>query len=254
MSGTQKDILCTRCGRKMTRSDSIEYCDLDDRKKTAAYVSWSCRKCELSNMDENGNPKPVPLPPGTIIVGKRSDCPRCGMKLRSTPITDYVGKDGRIWHVPYFYPKCFICGGPQDSKLPRKPTKDEEFLSKLSVPKRIQELWQVDFLNILNSIDKSTGQKIFKFCYSPISREFLFGTKPTDHKGLIRGFGKLTFDEYIRGIYFEKENIIYLRGHEKSLWFVETFFILRRMGVPKSTPIVWGKKAAEQLQEELKGL
>lgn len=268
----KEKVKCPECGWKMTRYNIAGYYDLEDNLKIVPFVRYCCRRCGLSSVDADGNRVHHPLPVG-VVVGpgwggeddkvdksnkqswKRPYCAKCGMKVKSTPITDYVYDDGDIVHSNYLLGiNCFLCGRSYSSAHEFPKNTDEVFLSHLRFPRKIKELWNIDYKKILNSTEKSSGEKIFKFCYSPKSHEILLGAKPEHHRSLIDAYGRCKFDNYVRGIYFEKKKLIYLRMHSKPIRLVETYFVLRRLGTPKSVRIVWGEDEARRLAEDLKRL
>jgi hypothetical protein len=252
----EKIKLCPECGWMLTRHDTIEYRDYDDVKHSVSYLRYSCRRCGLEDIDEQVFHAPIPLPYGVILGDhERPYCVKCGMKLESTPITNYVKEDGTVTHVPSFAGvQCFLCGRMGTCKHEFPEGTDPYFLSMLKIHERVRELWQIDFKELLKSKDKATGEPIFKFCFGPDTREFFFGVKPQNHKTLVAAYGELKFGDYVRGIYFLEKKLIYLREHQNKPWMMQTHFILRRLGVPGEIPIIWGTEAAESLREELAGL
>ena len=124
---------------------------------------------------------------------------------------------------------------------------------KLIIPKKISDKWNIDKRQILES-ETRTGGRMFKFCYQPQSGEFLCAMAPMSHSVMIKLFGSRTFEEYIRGIYFRSKWTVYLREHEREDWLEITALMLRRFGVPRNMRIIWGRRAARELEEDLRGL
>ena len=123
------------------------------------------------------------------------------------------------------------------------------------VPDSVKESWIIDYSKLLDSAHLVTGDRIFKFCYQPESGEFLCDTPVFDHKSIILNHGICGhFDRYVRGIVFRDKDMIYLRGHSKTSWLRATRNMLYERGVPLKTLIGWGRKFAEQLRDELRGL
>ncbi|OGC91441.1 MAG: hypothetical protein A2W25_00340 [candidate division Zixibacteria bacterium RBG_16_53_22] len=245
-----ESIPCPQCGWNLTRHEAIDYFDDEGNKRIAPYLRYSCRRCELTDVDEHGNRAPIPLPNGTMLTRPREKCSDCGSTLLSTPISDYV-KDGRSIHVPWFGFNCPKCG---KYALPGGTRYGIIEPEDLVIPERLKELWDIDLRNLLKIRDKATGQGIFKFCFSPESKEFFWGIRPQDHKTLVRNMGKLAFGEYVRGIIFRERNIIYLRDHAERERLIAAKRLLRRMGVPKDMRVDWGAEVAVELKDELAGI
>lgn len=125
---------------------------------------------------------------------------------------------------------------------------------KLHIPKKISDKWNIDRRRILESPTKSGSGRIFKFCYQPESGEFLCAVAPMTHSIMIRLFGSHAFEKYIRGIYFRAKWTVYLREHESEDWLETTALMLRHYGVPQNMRIIWGRKAARELEKDLEGL
>ena len=125
---------------------------------------------------------------------------------------------------------------------------------KLTIPKKIRDKWDIDTSRILESKTRAGASRIFKFSYQPDSGEFLCAVSPMNHSIMIKLFGSKTFEHYIRGIYFREKWTVYLREHERKDWLETTALMLRHYGVPRSMRIIWGRKAARELEEDLRGL
>jgi len=124
----------------------------------------------------------------------------------------------------------------------------------IKIPYSILVNWNIEKKNILQSTNKLNGKQIFKFCYHPLSGEFLVGAEPASHKEIVSDYGIHRFESYVRGIWFCDKKAIYLRMHETLDWLDATKQMLINNGVPKSIRIIWGEKAAKELAEELRGL
>ena len=125
---------------------------------------------------------------------------------------------------------------------------------KLIIPKKIRDTWDIDTRRILESRARTGSSRVFKFSYQPESGEFLCAVAPMNHSIMIRLFGSETFEHYIRGIYFRQKWTVYLREHERKDWLEMTALMLRHYGVPLNMRIIWGRKAARELEEDLRGL
>jgi hypothetical protein len=71
---------------------------------------------------------------------------------------------------------------------------------------------------------------------------------------IINNKGSMQFNDYVRGICFWDKRIIYLRGHANGQWLERTKRMVYTNGVPKRFRVIWGKKAALELAEDLEGL
>ena len=126
--------------------------------------------------------------------------------------------------------------------------------TKLEISPAIRRHWFINNRHILASRSKNTGCFIFKFCYEVKSGEFLCGIPPLSHGEIIAIYGKKKLNSYVRGIYFREKKIVYLRQHENRSLLFQTKEFLRKCGVSDNIRIIWGKEAAQELSEELKGL
>ena len=124
----------------------------------------------------------------------------------------------------------------------------------IKIPRNLTRLWDIKYPEILESTCKYTGEHLFKFSYHPKSCEFIFAPSGTHHNPMVLNYGHFPFDEYVRGIYFREKKIIYLRMHENIGWLKRTAQILRYNGVWNDIRIIWGEKAATELEDDLKGL
>jgi hypothetical protein len=125
---------------------------------------------------------------------------------------------------------------------------------KIAIPHSLTKNWSIDKKNILESKNKHSGERIFKFSYYPEAGELLFAAEPESHMEMIDNLGAHRFGMYVRGIYFREKKTVYFRGHEDEKALEETKQMLRENGVPESVRIIWGEKAAKELAEELRGL
>jgi len=115
--------------------------------------------------------------------------------------------------------------------------------------------WQINKDNMFESRYRHDSEKrIFKFCYQTKTGELLFDIPWTYHNVMILAYGKKKFEDYVRGICFWGKDIIYLRMHENEKWLKDTKNMLREQGVSKKVKIIWGEKAAKELEEDLRGL
>jgi hypothetical protein len=126
--------------------------------------------------------------------------------------------------------------------------------TKLQISPVIKERWDINDDNILDSKSKADGYFVFKFCYEVKTGEFLCDVWPSNHKEIIRNYGKKPYCDYVRGIWFREKNIVYLRQHEREKLLFRTMVFLREHGVPNLTRIIWGPEAASELANELSGL
>lgn len=94
----------------------------------------------------------------------------------------------------------------------------------------------------------------YKFAYAPLNGELLVDDLSSSHKEMIRAYGRGPYESYVRGIYFRSKDTIYLRLHENAGMMVQTIKFLRTLDLPRNTRITYGKKAAQKLKNELKGL
>jgi len=128
-------------------------------------------------------------------------------------------------------------------------------MKKLFISDKIYRNWVINREHIFESVYKhDKEQRIFKFCCQPETGELLFDIPWTHHNIMILAYGKKRFDDYIRGICFWDKNIIYLRMHENEKWLKDTENMLREQGIPKKIKIMWGEKAAKELEEDLREL
>jgi len=125
---------------------------------------------------------------------------------------------------------------------------------KLGIPYKLLIEWELDRKNILDSMNKQSGEQIFKFSYHPVSCELLFGAEPESHKEMIVEHGIHRFESYVRGIYFRERKVVYLRGHDDNDYLEKTRDMLREYGLSDDVRVIWGEKAAKELAEELRGL
>jgi CO dehydrogenase/acetyl-CoA synthase beta subunit len=124
----------------------------------------------------------------------------------------------------------------------------------IKIPYSITINWNIDKENVLESINKHSSGRIFKFCYHPLSGEFLMGAMPENHKEIVIEHGIHRFDNYVRGIYFADKMTVYLRWHDNEAYLNDTKAMLRENGVPEEIRIIWGEKAARELADDLRGL
>ena len=125
----------------------------------------------------------------------------------------------------------------------------------LKIPESVKIEWHIDPENILGSRSRESGEGVFKFCYCPKTGEFILDVRPAYHADIVRRHGSCgDFEQYIRGIYFDYKKTVYLRGHERKDWLKKTETVLRKYGVSNSICIVWGDKAAKELEYDLRGL
>ena len=127
-------------------------------------------------------------------------------------------------------------------------------MQKVVIPLKVRRHWTLYIGKVFQSTYKYDSKRIFKFAYQPDSGELLFDIAPTFHDQLIRNCGKRKFNDYVRGICFWDKRVIYLRGHENEVWLKTTKIMLRENGIPATYRIMWGKRAAEELETDLKGL
>jgi len=123
------------------------------------------------------------------------------------------------------------------------------------IPRRICRNWIIDKEKVFSSIYRyDSAKRIFKFCYQPKTGELFFDIAPTPHYVMILAYGKKRFEDYVRGICFWYKRTIYLRGHENEDWLKQARQMLRKQGISRKIRVIWGKKAACELREDLKGL
>ena len=128
-------------------------------------------------------------------------------------------------------------------------------MSSIYVPRKIARNWSINKEGVLLSLYRySDDNKIFKFCYQPDSGELLFDISHIHHYTMILNYGKKKFDDYIRGICFWDKKIVYLRGHENSECLKSTKKMVKENGIPRNFRVIWGKKAAMELEKDLVGL
>ncbi len=94
----------------------------------------------------------------------------------------------------------------------------------------------------------------YKFSYAPVTGELLVDVLSSSHKEMIRSYGKGPYESYIRGIYFRSKNTIYLRQHENTSMMIQTVKFLKSLDLPSKTRVIYGKKASQDLSDELRGL
>ena len=136
-------------------------------------------------------------------------------------------------------------------RLKRARIKD----NMLKIPESLKNEWHIDLEDILGSRNLKSGESVFKFCYCPKTKEFIFEVRPAYHAEIIRRHGVSgDFEQYIRGIYFDYKKTVYLRGHTREDWLKETETVLRIHGISSSIRIVWGDEAAKELEYDLRGL
>jgi len=65
------------------------------------------------------------------------------------------------------------------------------------IPEKLLTKWNVDVTNIFNYVEKSTNQKVKKFCWHPMSGELLIGATSVHHSTLTTKYGSYPHDDYI---------------------------------------------------------
>lgn len=128
-------------------------------------------------------------------------------------------------------------------------------MQRVIIPKAIRRNWIINPETVFKSVYRyDMTRRIFKFCYQPKTRELIFDKQALNHMEIIHAYGKKSFNDYVRGICFWKKRIIYLRGHENEAWLKATEKMLQGCKIAKNIRIIWGKEAAWELREELRGL
>ena len=249
MSNDQtKQVLCPRYGEPMHVISYKTACDWDGNPHEFNYVAYSCNQCYDDVVDQNGNKVVAPIPNGYLVSGGRSNCPYCGMYLRSSPGSQIFYRDlGVAKYTSGFYGRrCFFCGlaSPKYSG-----SKNQVFSQYINIPSKVLDEWYVDVLDILDSRCKKGSDNSFKFAYSPKSREFImFSEKGYDStirlsfSEAIHKYGSKRLENYVCGRVFKKsfteEWKVFLKIYENEWWMMETHFLLRRMGIEKEISII----------------
>lgn len=115
--------------------------------------------------------------------------------------------------------------------------------------------WDLDEHWILDSHTKLNGEPVFKFCYESTTGKLWLGHGRQNHKEILNiKRSQRTLDRVVRGVYFKKQDIIYLRDHVRKDWLMRTERVLRANGMPKDHRVLWGWYAAKQLDDLLEGL
>lgn len=86
-----------------------------------------------------------------------------------------------------------------------------------NIPKETVDTWDINNSNPLLSTNKITGEPVKKFAINLKTKEFLINPKYDSHARHIAEFGEASFDDYVRGIYDAKNNIVGLRTVEGDL-------------------------------------
>ena len=228
---TTSGLKCRACGRELQQVSELPYFDLEGSPKVARVNGFQCTQCRGGLEDGLGYPVRIPLPEGTIIHGVRGNCSYCGLALKSTPGTSCVSSTGKISHVPYFGADCYVCGRLTggDRKL---AIKDAAFIELLQIPCEIRRLWLIDPTNLLESGLTTIEAKVAHIVYSPVTKELALGDQ-------------MHSCEYLAGMYItgyqaqgyvacqvDKDGILKLFTGGPTWWLDETYFVLRRLGVP----------------------
>ena len=123
----------------------------------------------------------------------------------------------------------------------------------IKIPLELLEKWDPQG-HILDWEHRITGKKLFKFLWHPQTEEFLMVYYPLNHKYAVLNYGNHDFSEYVRGIFFEGRDIVYLRMHQNEEWLRKTEKMLRGNGLPQKIRIIWGMEAYQELKQDLRGL
>jgi hypothetical protein len=207
-----------------------------NQRQSLAWDGYKCDDC-WKIFDENKEIALLPLPPSTIVGGQRYRC-SCGAWYGINPST-VINRDGKCMHVAHFHKKCVRCS----------------ILDSLK--ERYDNIWHINEEFFLDSVSNDTNLQVFKFCYDPSKSLVLFSQEGELHKDTIaREYGEplIYFDRFVRGIYFRDKKIIYLRMHEDEGLLYYTESMLKFCGMPRDISVVWGRDAASELQEDLRGL
>lgn len=116
------------------------------------------------------------------------------------------------------------------------------------------ECWERRAWWVLNSVDRQSGEPVFKFCYEPTTGKLWLGHGTQNHKTILNVRSGRTLDAVVRGIYFRDRKLIYLRGHPNAAWLRQTMEMLKAHGLPSDHRVVWGPRAARKLRGLLEGL
>ncbi len=129
-------------------------------------------------------------------------------------------------------------------------------MSSLKTHMKLQksEEWAVNPHWVLDSRRRLYGEPVFKFCFSPTTNRIWLGWGRQTHKEILNLKSGRKLDSVVRGVYFRKQGIIYLRDHVRKDWLMRTERVLRANGMPKDHRVLWGWYAAKQLDELLEGL
>jgi hypothetical protein len=114
--------------------------------------------------------------------------------------------------------------------------------------------WDLDEYWILDSRTKLNGEPVFKFCYEPTTGKLWLGHGMQSHKEILNVKSGKVLDQVVRGIYFRRQKVIYLRDHPNKPWLMRTEGMLKVNGFPKDHRVLYGYYAAKQLDDLLEGL
>lgn len=228
--------VCTQCGKALKKIKEISYVDEYNQRQSLAWDGYKCDDC-WKIFDENKEIALLPLPSCTIIGGQRYRC-FCGAWYFKNP-SNIIHRDGKCLHVAHFCKECIKCN-----------------ILK-SLKERYESIWNINEEFFLDSISKDNSQPVFKFSYYASKRLVLFSQGAEFHKDTIAaeyGDPLTYFKHFVRGIYFRDKKKIYLRMHEDKDLLYHAESMLKLCGMPRDISVVWGRDAASELQEDLRGL